>query len=405
MSKYKKPAPQATRKSSSVEATAEVKLTLDEHLRQAVASKLPELLEAELQEHLGRARYEHHAPGETKKYRNGYGKTRHLHCGLGRLPVRVPRLREEYESKIVGRYQRLSDEMRLLLPELYAHGLATSDFAPCFEQLLGEEAPLSPSTIVRLKADWQEDFKAWQQRALEAEYLYVWVDGVYPKAGPKDEKMALLVAVGVNREGEKRVLAIQEGYRESTESWRELFRDLKKRGVKWIGMVIADGLDCVRKALRDVFPQSRQQRCWVHKMRNVLDKVPQAAEEEVRDDLRAIYNARSRAEALQRKAEFIQKYQKRFPSAVISLEEAGDLLFTYFDFPKKHWKSIKSTNAIESLFASVKLRTDAARRIPSRVSATCLVFKLLTHAQTRFHRINGHKLVAQTIELMRRRPR
>lgn len=405
MPKYKKSIRQATRKSSSAEAPAKVQLTLDEHLRQAVASKLPELLEAEVQGYLGRARYEHHDPDDTKKYRNGYGKLRHLHCGLGRIAVRVPRLREKYESKIVRRYQRLSEEMRQLVPELYAHGLATSDFAPCFDQLLGEDAPLSPSTIVRLKAEWQEDFKNWQQQSLATEYLYVWVDGVYPKAGPKDEKMALLVAVGVNREGEKRILAIQEGYRESTESWRELFRDLKKRGVKWIGMVVADGLDSVHKALRDVFPQSRQQRCWVHKMRNVLDKVPQAAEEEVREDLRAIYNARSRHEALQRKTEFVQKYQKRFPRAVASLEEAGNLLFTYFDFPKKHWKSIKSTNAIESLFATVKLRTQAARRIPSRASATCLVFKLLIHAQTRLHRINGHKLVVETIELMHRCPR
>ncbi|NUO80600.1 transposase [candidate division KSB1 bacterium] len=162
---------------------------------------------------MGRGRYEHHAEGKGKHYRNGLGKTRRLYCGLGCIPVRVPRLRERYESQIVGRYQRLSEEMRVLLPELYAHGLATNDFAPCFERLLGDDAPLSPNTIVRLNAQRQEDFKTWQKKPLDAEYLYIYVDGVYPKVGPKDEKMALLVAVGVNRLGEKYVLAIVEGYR------------------------------------------------------------------------------------------------------------------------------------------------------------------------------------------------
>lgn len=388
---------------SSPEAPQQVRQTLDEHLRQLIAAKLPELLEAEVEEYLGRERYEHHAKGEGKQYRNGLGKPRRLYCGLGCIPVRVPRLRERYESKIVTRYQRLSEEMRLLLPQLYAHGLATNDFAPCFEQLLGEDAPLSPNTIVRLKAQWQEEFKAWQQKPLEAEYLYAYVDGVYPKVGPKDEKMALLVAIGVNRLGEKHVLAILEGYRESMQSWRELFRQLKSRGVKWIGMVIADGVDSVRKALREVFPKSREQRCWVHKMRNVLDKVPNVAEAEVKAALQAMYNAQSREEALRLKVAFAAQYHERYPRAVASLEEAGDLLFTYFDFPKEHWKSIKTTNPLESMFSSVRLRTDAARRIPVAASGTHLVFKVLTHAETRLRRINGYKSVAETMDRMQQR--
>ena len=400
----KKQKPQASKRHvSSPEAPQQVRQTLDEHLRQLIAAKLPELLDAEVEEYLGRERYEHHAQGEDKQYRNGLGKARRLYCGLGCIPVRVPRLRERYESQIVARYQRLSEDMRLLLPQLYAHGLATNDFAPCFEQLLGEDAPLSPNTIVRLKAQWQEEFKAWQQKPLEAEYLYVYVDGVYPKVGPKDEKMALLVAIGVNRLGEKHVLAILEGYRESMQSWRELFRQLKSRGVKWIGMVIADGVDSVRKALREVFPKSREQRCWVHKMRNVLDKVPNVAEDEVKAALQAMYNARSREEALRLKTEFAAKYQERYPRAVASLEEAGALLFTYFDFPKEHWKSIKTTNPLESMFSSVRLRTDAARRIPVAASGTHLVFKVLTHAETRLRRIHGYKTVAETIDRMQRR--
>lgn len=189
--------------------------------------------------------------------------------------------------------------------------------------------------------------------------------------------MALLVVVGLNRRGEKEVLAIAEGYRESAESWREVFRSLKKRGAKFLGMVITDGMDGVRKALRDVYPQAREQRCWVHKMRNIVDKVPRQAEEEIHERLREMYHARSQKEALQLKASFIGDYQARFPKAVASLQEAGARLFSYFEFPKQHWKSIKSTNVIESMFATVKLRTDATRRIPKRESATYIDYNSL----------------------------
>ncbi|NUO80601.1 transposase [candidate division KSB1 bacterium] len=184
------------------------------------------------------------------------------------------------------------------------------------------------------------------------------------------------------------------------QSWRELFRQLKQRGVKGIGMVIADGVDSVHKALREVFSMSREQRCWVHKMRNVLDKVPCVAEGEVRAALQVMYNARLRDEALRLKAEFVANYEERYPRAVASLEEAGDLLFTYFDFPKEHWKSIKTTNPLESMFSSVRLRTDAPRRIPVPASGAHLVFKVLTYVETRLHRIHGYKLVVETIDRM-----
>lgn len=404
MATYKKLHRQARLKVVHGTAQASVRQTLDDYLRQAIAEKLPEILEFEIQEFLGRKRYEHHAEGDAKQYRNGYGKERNLTCGCGRLPVRVPRLRVPYESQIVRRYQRLSDEVRATLPELYAHGLAVGDFSQCLRLLLGDAAPLSETTIVRLKAEWKAEYEKWQKRRLEAEYLYVWVDGVYPKAGPKEEKMALLVVVGLNRRGEKEILAIAEGYRESAESWREVFRSLKKRGVNFLGLVIADGMDGVWKALRDVYPQTKEQRCWVHKMRNVIDKVPRQAEDEVRECLRAMYHARSRKEALQLKAAFAEDYRSRYPKAVASIEEAGARLFSYFDFPKHHWKSIKSTNVIESMFAAVKLRTDAARRIPKRESATYLVFKVLTTVEHRFNRIQAHKLVAETLDRLNPKP-
>ena len=398
MKKYNKGKSEATLHGPATKAIPEVRHTLDEHIRIAIQEKLPELLEEEIQEYLGRQWYEHHAEGANKQYRNGYGKKRHVSCGCGNISLRVPRLREPYESKIVGRYQRMTDGVRATLPELYLHGLATGDFGQCLHQLLGEEAPLSDSTVVRLKETWKQEYAEWRSGQLQEEYLYVWLDGVYPKAGPKDDKMALLVAVGLNRRGQKEILAVEEGYRESTESWRDLLRDLKKRGVRWIGLTVADGIAGVWKALRDVFPRSRQQRCWIHKMRNVLDKVPQHAEDEIREELRAMYYARTDKEALRLRAEFVQKYRTVYPKAVGSLEEAGDRLFTYFIFPKCHWASIKSTNVIESIFSSVKLRTDAARRIRRRDSATYLVYKLLMVAERKLNRIHGFRLVARTIE-------
>jgi putative transposase len=399
--KYNKGKSEANTQQARTPAIIEMRQTLDEHIRKAIQEKLPEILEEELQGYLGRQWYERHSEETPVKYRNGYGKQRKISSGCGTISIQVPRLREPYESQIVRRYQRMSDGVRATIPDLYLHGMATGDFGQCLHKLLGEEAPLSGSTVLRMKETWKQEYQQWNKRELDQEYLYVWLDGVYPKAGPKDENMALLVAVGLNRQGRKEILAIEEGYRESFQSWRDLLRSLKKRGVRWIGLTIADGIAGVWKAVRDVYPKSHQQRCWVHKMRNVLDKVPKQAEEEIREELRAMYYARNLKDALNLKAEFIQKYQHKYPKAVESLEEAGDRLFSYFAFPRSHWPSIKSTNVIESIFSSVKLRTDAARRIPRRDSATHLVFKLLMVAERNLHRIRGYKLVSQTIELFR----
>jgi putative transposase len=387
MKKYNKEPKQST-----------VQLTLDEIVLEGARELLEKMLKEELTEYLGRLRYEHHIPGIEKQYRNGHGKERRLTVGSGSFPIRVPRLRVPYESHIVKRYQRYSDHIGQLFPQLYLHGLSTGDFQPAFSSLLGEHAPLSASTISRMKEQWQEEYKLWKKRTLDEEYLYVWADGVYPKAGPKDEQMAVLVVVGLNHKGEKEILAIEEGYRESFESWRDVLRNIHKRGTKWIGLVIGDGLPGFWRAIRDVYPRSKRQRCFVHKMRNILNNVPLKAQDEVHEALRAIYHARSLEEAQKLKDAFIFRYQRLYPKAILSLKEGAHLLFTYFYFPEKHWRSIKSTNVIESMFSAVKLRTNVARRIPKRESALYLVFKLLTDQQTRLRKINGCRLVAQCIE-------
>lgn len=392
MKKYKKAKEQATPEK------APIRSLLDELVVNGAQRMVQEALEAELTDYLGRVRYERHQVGSKKQYRNGHDDPRRLGVGCGTIEVRPPRLREAFESAIVGHYQRMSPAVASLLPELYMHGLSTGDFQSCFSTFLGDGASLSSASIVRLKQTWEGEYRQWKQRSLERDYLYAWVDGVYPKAGPKNEAMAVLVVVGLNRQGRKELLAIEEGYRESEQSWRDVLLDLKRRGVRWLGMVIGDGMAGLWKAVRDVFPAARRQRCWVHKMRNVIDKVPHHVQDEVLQALREIYMAGSKQEAENLIKAFRRTYGPRYPKAVASLDEAGELLLSYFVFPRRHWKSIKSTNVIESLFSAVKLRTDAARRIPRRESALYLVYRLLVNQQQRLHRIHGYQLVAQTIE-------
>lgn len=366
-----------------------------------IQNKVQSALELERDEIVGRSWHDHHEQGTPVRYRNGYGKPRSLTCGSGTMQIQMPRLRRAYESKIVEKYQRLTEAIRLLLPQLYLHGLATGDFEPAFGWLWGEHTPLSASTIVRMKEQWQQDYDQWKQQPLESEYLYVWADGIYPKGGAVDETLAILVVLGVNRNGEKKLLAIEEGYRESEESWTELFRNLKNRGTKWLGLMIGDGIAGLWKAVRTVFPTARHQRCWVHKMRNILDKVPKKAHDEVLEFLRLLYNASSYREAQRLKQEFTRRYRIVYPKAVQSLQEAGESVFTYFRFPQRHWKSIKTTNPIESLFATVRLRIAAARRIRNRLSTVCLVFQLLKTSERRLNKLRSYQIVSDTIDQLR----
>jgi transposase-like protein len=398
MAKYHKARSRASRRRSRKHV-----YSLAESLaREGIREKLQDALEAERDEMAGRDSYERLSGSEGVVYRNGYHKKRCLVCGCGSVEVRVPRLEVPYESKIVPRYDRLTPEMKTLLPELYLHGLSTGDFDPALGWLLGERAPLSPTTIVRLKRTWEQEYESWKHRRLDKEYLYVWADGIYPKGGPIDESLCLLVVLGVTRTGSKELLALAEGYRESEESWKGLFRDLKERGVQWLGLVVGDGIKGLWKAVRDdVFPRARHQRCWVHKIRNVLDKVPDKAHDEILAALREIYHAKSHEEARRLTQAFVARYRSLYPRAVDCLQDACDQLFTYFLFPRYHWKSIKTTNPIESLFSAVKLRTKAARRLRTRLSAVCLVFQVLKQSERCFRKINGYTVVSTTIDVMK----
>jgi transposase-like protein len=384
---------------------------LDVIAREGARQMLVAVLEAEVTEFLGRQRYERAAipasPGEAAVesgrggYRNGYGKSRRVTLGTGTVRVRAPRVRqteEPFASQVLPAYQRRSKAVQELIPELYVQGLATGDFEPALRGLLGETASLSPSTVVRLKAQWESEYEAWRRRSLDDhQYAYLWCDGVYPKAGLQGDKTAFLIVLGVNENGEKEPLAIIEGYRESTDSWGAVLRDLKARGLTDPKLFCGDGALGLWGAIDQVYPQADHQRCWCHKMRNVLSHFPKRLHAEVRVLLGRLYDAETKAEAEMLMQQFAETYGQTYPRAVGCLHKDREALLTYFAYPKEHWISLKTTNPIESVFATVKLRTNAARRIKSPRSALYLIFQLILRAQKKWRRINAPQMVAKVL--------
>ena len=407
MAKYKK----LTESTSTINEPVDTGMAgdLDVIAREGARRMLVSVLEAEVTEFLGRQRYERTDGDDVAVgrvgYRNGYGKTRRVTLGTGTVAVRAPRVRETEErfaSQVLPAYQRRSKAVQALIPELYVQGLATGDFEPALRGLLGETAALSPSTVVRLKREWEAEYEAWRTRSLAAHrYAYLWCDGVYPKAGLQGDKTAFLVVLGANERGAKEVLTIIEGYRESTESWAEVLRDLKVRGLTDPKLFCGDGALGLWGAIDQVYPKADHQRCWCHKMRNVLACFPKRLHDEVRRLLQRMYTADTRAEAETLMAQFAETYQREYPRAVECLLKDQEALLTYFAYPKEHWISLKTTNPIESIFATVKLRTNAARRIRSPRSALYLIFQLIVRAEKRWRRINAPHLVVKVLDEVR----
>lgn len=373
---------------------------LDAIAREGALRMLVSALEAEVTEFLGRQRYERKEV--LSGYRNGYGKERWVTLGTGTVSVRAPRVRdtaEPFGSHILTAYQRRSHAVKELIPELYVQGLATGDFEPALRGLLGEAASLSPSTVVRLKQQWEADYESWRTRSLaEHRYVYLWCDGVYPKAGLQGDKTAFLIVLGVNEHGEKEPLAIVEGYRESIDSWAGVLRDLKARGLTAPKLFCGDGALGLWGAINEVYPEVDQQRCWVHKMRNILSHFPQRLHREVKRRLQQLYDANTKAASLTLMAQFANTYERTYPRAVECLLKDQEVLLTYFNYPQEHWVSLKTTNPIESIFATVKLRTKATRRIRSPRSALYLIFQLILRTQKRWRRLNAPHLVQKVLE-------
>ena len=372
--------------------------TLEGWARASIQDLLQRVLEEEVTEVLGRLRYARRsavdgAPGS----RNGYSKPRRLALMSGTIEVRRPRIRgleERFESRILPLFQRRTPEIAQLLPELYLHGLSQGDFELALRGLLGGGAPLSPSSIARLRATWEEQFETWQQRRLDdRELVYAWADGIYVKAGLEKDKAALLVVIGALSDGRKEILAIRPGHRESTESWRAVLRDLRDRGLPAPRLVLADGGLPIWSAVDQVWPEAAQQRCWNHKILNVLNELPKRVQGPARALLTQIPTSKTRPQAQRRRHRFAARYGEAYPAAVATLERDWERMVTFYDFPEAHWRHLRTTNPVESPFASVRLRTNAGKRYKRVQGATALIWRVLRVAETRFRKLNAPELL------------
>jgi transposase-like protein len=368
---------------------------LEEWVRRKVQEFIQSLLEEEITELLGRQKSgRREAVDSPPVYRNGHGKARRLTLGCGTVTVRRPRVRgleERFESRVLPMFARRTTEINKLIPQLYLHGLALGDFDLALRGLLGEDAPVSASTVARLKDGWRAEWEEWKKRRLDGlEVLFIWVDGIYVKAGLEKEKAALLVVVGGLLDGRKVILAVEPGYRESMESWSGVLRDLKERGMNCPRLVVGDGNLGIWGALSNVYPEALEQRCWNHKIINVLDKLPKKVQPQAKRHLQDVAYAESRTEAEERRDLFSQWCRKEgYRSAAEALLRDWDRMVTFYQFPKEHWKHLRTTNVVESPFAALRLRTDAAKRYRKVDNATVVIWKVLMLAERRFRRLDA----------------
>jgi transposase-like protein len=376
---------------------------LEAMTRQRIQEFVQSLLEEEVTELVGRAKSERRGSVDTPPvYRNGYGKPRKLALMSGTITVERPRVRnleERFESRILPLFCRRTAEVSELLPQLYLHGLAQGDFELALRGLLGEGAPLSPSSIERLRGKWVAEHVAWSRRSLRGiEPVYLWADGIYVKAGLEKEKAALLVIVAGLRDGRKIVLTVESGYRESAEAWGRLLRDLRARGMSAPRLVIADGHLGIWAALAEVFPEVAEQRCWNHKLVNVLDTLPKTKQAAASELLRRIPYAPTRHEAEKLREEFRSLYGQEHPKAVETLQRDWERMVAFYAFPKDHWKHLRTTNPVESPFAAVRLRTAAGKRYKKVANATALIWRVLMVAERSFRRLDHPELLPELAE-------
>jgi transposase-like protein len=388
-----------TDKGKQSRATYEV---LEEVVRHKVQEFIQGILEEEITEFLGRGKSERITGiDKPRGYRNGYGKLRKFALLNGTINVRRPRLRGErgFESKVLPLFRRRSKEVGELLPELYLHGLAKGDFELALRGLLGEGAPLSAASIQRLKTKWQFEYEAWKKEDLsEIQIVYQWADGIYVKAGLEKDKAALLVIIGATKRGEKKILACESGYRESKESWLGVLRDLIDRGLKLGQLTIADGHLGIWAAIGEIHPDGKEQRCWNHKITNILDALPKRFRSEAAEYLRKIPYAETKEECEKLRDAFINRYRKDYPKATQKLLSDWERMVTFYDFPKEHWVHIRTTNVVESPFSVVRLRTNAAKRFKKVENATAMIWKLLQVAEKNFRALKAYWLLPDIYE-------
>ena len=378
---------------------------LDEIVRDGARAMLAAALQAEVAAYIDAHADEVDENGYRLVVRNGYHGEREVLTAAGAVPVRAPRVNDKrIDERPVSargsprrscRRGRASLRRLQVLPLLYLHGLSSSDFGPALEQFLGSAAGLSAATITRLTAQWQDDAEAFNKRSLtDTDYVYVWVDGIHLKVRLEQDKVCLLVMIGVRADGTKELVALADGFRESTESWADLLRSCRRRGMTAPVLAVGDGALGFWKALREVFPDTREQRCWFHVSSNVLAALPKSVHPGAKAALAEIYNAEDRDHALQAVKAFEADYGAKWPKAVAKITEHIDVLLAFYDYPAEHWIHLRTTNPIESTFATVRLRQRITKGPGSRAAGVAMAFKLIESAQARWRAVNAPHLVA-----------
>jgi putative transposase len=381
-------------------------LDLDEIARQGARRMLAEALQAEVEAYIEAATDHRDEQGRALVVRNGYARKREILLGAGAVELKAPRVndrrvdedgnRQRFKSVIVPPYMRRSPKVTEVLPLLYLHGLSSGDFVPALEGFFGTEAGLSASTITRLSEQWQTERESFMRRDLShRDYVYVWVDGIHTAVRlGADNRLCCLVMVGARLDGRKELVAISDGYRESTESWACLLRDLKKRGMKAPELAVGDGALGFWSAVQDVFPETRHQRDWVHKTANVLDSMPKSVHSRAKAAIHEISCAEDKKHAEAAIEAFADEFGKKWPKAVAKIVDERDALLTFYDYPAQHWRHLRTTNPIESVFAPVRARTDITKGPGSRQAGLAMIFKLMEAAEGRWRKLIGAHLVA-----------
>lgn len=388
-------------RNEAVESSQVCYATLEPWARSKVQEFLQQVLEEELTALLGREKHgrrEAVAPVDPPKgSRNGHGKPRKFAMMNGTVTVRRPRVRdleERFVSKVLPLFKRRSQAVGDLLPELYLHGLSTGDFELALRGLLGDGAPLSASSIQRLKARFELEYEAWKQQDLShLEVVYWWADGLYVKAGIEDRKTALLTIVAALSNGDKILVVCESGERESKESWLKVLRDLVSRGLKLPKVTVADGHLGIWAALGELHPGGAEQRCWNHKIVNVLDDLPKKEQPQAAELLKAMPYAATQAECERKRDEFALRYKKTDPKAVATLMRDWERMVTFYSFPREHWIHLRTTNIVESPFSAVRLRTDASRRYKRVEGAKAIIWKVLRVAEQTWRKLNAPDLL------------
>lgn len=383
---------------------------LTDLLRSGARALIQQAIEAELQAFLGDYAKITDLRGRQSVVRNGYLPEREIVTGVGPVAVKVPKVRDrsgggiKFNSSLVPPYVRKAKRVEAALPWLYLRGISTGDMQEALSVLLGDEAKgLSPAVVSRLKAQWADDYQAWNRRDLSKErYVYVWADGIYSTLRGEDDRLCLLVLIGVNAQGDKRLLALSDGYRESKASWLSVVQDLQARGLQEAPkLAIGDGALGFWAAINEAWPATRQQRCWVHKTANVLAALPDSLQGKAKAGLREIWLAETKAGAEKALAAFQRDFEAKYPKAVNLLEKDRDTLLAFYDFPAEHWVHIRTTNPIESSFATIRHRTTRTKNCVSRNTLLGLVFQLALTAEKGWRRIRGFKQLPDVVNGIR----